>query len=134
MERDYFSLDKRYPRLFVPSEFSKVSVGLSSNHFLVLSGVQNDCISHYIYIYISGCSELAETKAYAFYAYGCEVNYSAFLFSFCESVDFNHSQAIRIDLKIWSFCIPCRVRILELQTFCKCGFTYVFIISSYKCL
>lgn len=43
MERDYLTLDKRYPRLFVPSEFSKVSVFLSPNHFLILSAVVNDC-------------------------------------------------------------------------------------------
>lgn len=43
MERDYLTLDKRYPRLFVPSEFSKVSVFLSPNYYPILSGVLNDC-------------------------------------------------------------------------------------------
>lgn len=36
MERDYLTLDKRYPRLFVPSEFSKVSVFPSPNYYLIL--------------------------------------------------------------------------------------------------
>lgn len=72
VERDYLSLDKRYPRLFVSPDVSKVCL---CDFIIYYCFAYQAWVVHYLFtmsfhLFLGGC-ELAKGRAQTFYSHSC---------------------------------------------------------------